>query len=88
MAEQAQTLNPGFFKRMLTGLPYLRCKLAMSLDGRTAMASGESRWITAAAARGDVHHLQARSDALLTGHGTVLADDPQLTARDVDTSWD
>ncbi|EAR22797.1 bifunctional diaminohydroxyphosphoribosylaminopyrimidine deaminase/5-amino-6-(5-phosphoribosylamino)uracil reductase RibD [Nitrococcus mobilis] len=88
MAEQAQTLNPGFFKRMRTGLPYVRCKLAMSLDGRTAMASGESRWITAAAARGDVHRLRARSDGLLTGHGTVLADDPQLTARDVDTSWD
>ncbi|MCO6441525.1 MAG: bifunctional diaminohydroxyphosphoribosylaminopyrimidine deaminase/5-amino-6-(5-phosphoribosylamino)uracil reductase RibD [Nitrococcus mobilis] len=88
MAEQAQTLNSGFFKRMHTGLPYVRCKLAMSLDGRTAMASGESRWITAAAARSDVHRLRARSDGLLTGRGTVLIDDPQLTARDVDTPWD
>lgn len=88
MAVQAQALNPGFFKRMRTGLPYVRCKLAMSLDGRTAMASGESRWITAATARRDVHRLRARSDGILTGSGTLLADDPQLTVRDVDTPWD
>ena len=88
MAEQAEALNPGFFKRMRTGLPYVRCKLAMSLDGRTAMASGESRWITATTARGDVHRLRARSDGILTGRGTIVADDPQLTAREVNGAWD
>jgi diaminohydroxyphosphoribosylaminopyrimidine deaminase / 5-amino-6-(5-phosphoribosylamino)uracil reductase len=77
----ARALNPGFVKRMERGLPYLRCKLAMSLDGRTAMASGESRWITGAPARRDVHRLRARSSAILTGLGTVLADDPELTVR-------
>lgn len=85
MAAQAQALNPGFFKRLRTGRPYVRCKLAMSLDGRTAMASGESRWITGAAARRDVHRLRARSGGVLTGSGTIMADDPQLTVRDVDT---
>ncbi|MDN5849954.1 MAG: bifunctional diaminohydroxyphosphoribosylaminopyrimidine deaminase/5-amino-6-(5-phosphoribosylamino)uracil reductase RibD [Nitrococcus sp.] len=88
LAAQAQALNPGFFKRMRTGLPYVRCKLAMSLDGRTAMASGESRWITAAPARRDVHRLRARSDGILTGSGSILADDPQLTVREVNTPWD
>lgn len=78
---QAQALNPGFIKRMREGLPYVRCKLAMSLDGRTAMASGESQWITCAAAREDVHRLRARSAAILTGCGTLLADDPSLTVR-------
>lgn len=84
MAEQAEALNPGFMKRMGTGLPYVRCKLAMSLDGRTSMASGESKWITGAAARRDVHAWRARSSAILTGVGTVLADDPALTVRDVE----
>lgn len=88
MAAQAQGLNPGFFKRMRTGLPYVRCKLAMSLDGRTATASGESRWITAATARRDVHRLRARSGGILTGRGTILADDPQLTVRDGDIPGD
>jgi diaminohydroxyphosphoribosylaminopyrimidine deaminase/5-amino-6-(5-phosphoribosylamino)uracil reductase len=78
---QAQQLNPGFCKRMKTGLPWVFSKLAMSLDGRTAMASGESRWITGPEARRDVHRLRARSCAILTGIGTVLADDPFLTAR-------
>jgi diaminohydroxyphosphoribosylaminopyrimidine deaminase/5-amino-6-(5-phosphoribosylamino)uracil reductase len=68
---------------MRHALPLLRCKLAMSLDGRTAMASGESRWITGANAREDVQRLRARSCAVLTGIGTVLADDPRLTARGV-----
>lgn len=81
LEQQALALNPGFVKRMRMGLPYVRCKLAMSLDGRTAMASGESHWITGPAARRDVHLLRARSEALITGIGTVLADDPQLNVR-------
>ena len=82
MAEQSERLNPGFFRRMRAGLPYVRVKVAASLDGRTAMASGESRWITGAAARRDVHDLRAASSAIVTGVDTVIADDPQLTARD------
>ncbi len=78
---QAEALNPGFIRRMGQGRPYVRCKLAMSLDGRTAMASGESQWITGESARRDVHRLRARSTAILTGIGTVLADDPSMTAR-------
>jgi len=81
LQSRAEALNSGFIKRMRTGRPWLRCKLAMSLDGRTAMASGESQWITGSAARADVHRLRARSSALLTGVGTVLADDPSLNAR-------
>ncbi|MGR9114337.1 MAG: bifunctional diaminohydroxyphosphoribosylaminopyrimidine deaminase/5-amino-6-(5-phosphoribosylamino)uracil reductase RibD [Gammaproteobacteria bacterium] len=81
LQEDAQKLNPGFVKRMLTGRPFVRSKLAMSLDGRTAMASGESKWITSAQARSDVHRLRARSSAIMTGIETVLADDPALTAR-------
>ena len=78
---EAKRLNPGFCKRMVTGRPWVFSKLAMSLDGRTAMASGESRWITGPEARQDVHRLRARSCAILTGIGTVLADDPFMTAR-------
>lgn len=78
---EARALNPGFIKRMQQGLPWLRLKLAMSLDGRTAMASGESQWITGEAARADVQQLRARSCAILTGIGTALADDPALTVR-------
>jgi diaminohydroxyphosphoribosylaminopyrimidine deaminase/5-amino-6-(5-phosphoribosylamino)uracil reductase len=81
LAAAAEQLNSGFVMRMRQGRPRVRCKLAMSLDGRTAMASGESRWITGAAARHDVHQLRARSDAIMTGIGTVLADDPSLTVR-------
>ena len=77
----AQALNPGFIKRMQQGLPHVRCKLAASLDGRTAMASGKSKWITSAAARRDVQRLRARSSAILTGSGTLLADDPALDVR-------
>ena len=77
----AEALNPGFCQRMRQQRPLIRSKLAMSLDGRTAMASGESRWITGEAARLDVHRLRARSSAIITGSGTVLADDPELTAR-------
>jgi diaminohydroxyphosphoribosylaminopyrimidine deaminase/5-amino-6-(5-phosphoribosylamino)uracil reductase len=77
----AQALNPGFCRRMRSGRPFVRSKLAMSLDGRTAMASGESQWITGPEARRDVHRLRARSSAIVTGVDTVLADDPELTAR-------
>ncbi len=77
----AEALNPGFLARMRHARPYVRCKLAMSLDGRTAMASGESQWITAEAARRDVQYLRARSSAILTGVGTVLADDPSMNVR-------
>jgi len=77
----AEAVNPGFNKRMRTGLPWLRCKLGMSLDGRTAMASGESQWITGPEARADVQRWRARSCAVLTGSGTVLADNPRLNVR-------
>ena len=82
-AAQARALHAGYIKRQEQGRPLVRIKLAMSLDGRTAMASGESRWITGAAARQDVQHWRARSCAIVTGAGTVLADDPQLSVRDV-----
>jgi diaminohydroxyphosphoribosylaminopyrimidine deaminase/5-amino-6-(5-phosphoribosylamino)uracil reductase len=84
LREQALALNPGFVSRMTRKRPYLRVKLAMSLDGRTAMASGESQWITGPDARRDVQRLRARSSAILTGIGTVLADDPALTVRPED----
>ncbi|GAB6043760.1 bifunctional diaminohydroxyphosphoribosylaminopyrimidine deaminase/5-amino-6-(5-phosphoribosylamino)uracil reductase RibD [Endothiovibrio diazotrophicus] len=78
---EATAINPGFTRRMRTGLPFVRLKMAASLDGRTAMASGESRWITGPEARRDVHLLRARSSAMLTGIGTVLHDDPSLNVR-------
>ncbi|WP_455200921.1 bifunctional diaminohydroxyphosphoribosylaminopyrimidine deaminase/5-amino-6-(5-phosphoribosylamino)uracil reductase RibD [Kaarinaea lacus] len=81
LEDEARLLNPGFIKRMQRQLPYVRCKIAMSLDGRTAMASGESQWITGEAARQDVHRYRARSSAIMTGIGTVLADDPSLNVR-------
>jgi diaminohydroxyphosphoribosylaminopyrimidine deaminase/5-amino-6-(5-phosphoribosylamino)uracil reductase len=81
MEVQARELNPGFIKRMTEGLPFVRCKLAASLDGRSAMASGESQWITSEAARRDVQFLRARSSAIVTGIGTVLADDPSMNVR-------
>jgi len=81
MEAQAQILNPGFIMRMRDGRPLIRSKMAMSMDGRTAMASGESQWITGEDARRDVHLLRARSSAILTGIATVLADDPSLNAR-------
>ena len=81
LAGQARELNRGFLQRIQQGRPWLRLKLAMSLDGRTALANGESKWITGAAARADVQRWRARSGAILTGSGTVLADDPQLTLR-------
>lgn len=78
---EARALNRGFIKRMTENRPFVRGKLAMSLDGRTACASGESKWITSPEARADVQRLRAESSAILTGIGTVLADDPALTAR-------
>jgi len=81
LEQQARQLNPGFIKRMEQCLPYVRCKMAMSLDGRTAMADGESQWITSPEARRDVQFYRARSSAILTGIGTVLADDPSLNVR-------
>ncbi len=85
MREQAEAINPGFITRMSDGRPFVRVKLAASLDGRTAMASGESKWVTGQPARADVQRLRARSSAILTGIGTVLADDPSLTVRTIDT---
>ncbi|EXJ16978.1 bifunctional diaminohydroxyphosphoribosylaminopyrimidine deaminase/5-amino-6-(5-phosphoribosylamino)uracil reductase RibD [Imhoffiella purpurea] len=78
---EARSLNSGFVKRMEHGLPYVRCKMAASLDGRTAMADGESRWISSAESRRDVQSLRAGSSAILTGIGTVLADDPSMNVR-------
>lgn len=84
MEAAARELNPGFVRRMETGLPYVRCKLAMSLDGRTAMASGESKWVTGRKARRDVQRLRARSCAVITGIGTVERDNAALTVREED----
>ena len=81
MQAQARELNRGFFSRIERGRPWLRVKLAASLDGRTALADGESRWISSEAARADVQLWRARAGALLTGSGTALADDPRLTLR-------
>jgi diaminohydroxyphosphoribosylaminopyrimidine deaminase/5-amino-6-(5-phosphoribosylamino)uracil reductase len=86
MEGEARELNAGFFKRMVYGHPYVRIKTASSLDGRTALSSGESKWITGEAARADVHRLRARSCAILTGIETVLADNPQMNVRGVETS--
>ncbi len=85
---EARELNPGWLKRMRTGRPWVRLKTAMSLDGRTAMASGESQWITGEAARDDVQYWRARSCAIITGTGTVREDDPRLTVRDTRFSTD
>lgn len=81
LEEEALALNPGFIKRMTTGLPWVRAKLAMSLDGRTAMASGESQWITGNCARRDVQRLRAQSCAIISGVDTVIADNASLTVR-------
>jgi len=83
LAAQAREAHLGFLSRMERGRPWLRLKCAASLDGRVALANGESQWITGEAARRDVHALRARSCAMLTGIGTVLRDDPQLTVRHV-----
>lgn len=78
---QAEALNLGFIKRMRHGLPYVRLKMAASLDGRTALANGQSQWITSPAARADVQRWRAQSSAILTGADTVLVDDPSLNVR-------
>jgi len=82
--DEAHQLNQGFLKAMATGMPYMRLKIASSLDGRTAMASGESKWITGVAARQDVQHWRAISGAVITGIDTVLADDCELNVRQLD----
>lgn len=81
LGQQAEELNSGYLSRMRRGRPWVRVKLAMSLDGRTALANGVSRWITGQAARDDVQQWRARSCVVLTGVGTVLADDPRLDVR-------
>jgi diaminohydroxyphosphoribosylaminopyrimidine deaminase/5-amino-6-(5-phosphoribosylamino)uracil reductase len=85
LADEAHELNIGFFKRMTQGRPWVRLKTAASLDGATALESGESQWITGSDARADGHAWRARACAILTGIGTVKADDPQLTVRGIDT---
>ncbi len=88
LEQQARDLNPGFIKRMETGLPYVRLKMASSLDGRTAMGSGESQWITGPAARSDVQKLRARSSAIITGINSILQDDSSLTVRANELGFD
>ncbi len=86
LEKEAHDLNSGFVSRMTCGRPWLRLKIAASLDGKTALNNGVSQWITGADARRDAHRLRARSCAVLTGIGTVLADDPSLNVREVETS--
>ncbi len=86
MEAAARELNAGFFSRMSSGMPLVRGKVGMSLDGRSALANGVSQWITSAEARRDVQHWRARSCAVLTGINTVLADDAQLNVREVATT--
>ncbi len=86
LEREARELNLGFVYRMTCGRPWLRLKVAASLDGKTALNNGVSQWITGADARRDAHRLRARSCAVLTGIGTVLADDPMLNVRDVETT--
>ena len=85
LADAAHEMNIGFFSRMRRGLPWVRLKSAASLDGMTALANGQSQWITGAEARADGHAWRARACAILTGIGTVKVDDPQLTVRAVET---
>lgn len=81
LEDDARALNPGFIKRMERKLPFVRCKMGMSLDGRTAMASGESQWVTGKKARGDVQRLRARSCAIVSGIDSILLDNSSLTVR-------
>lgn len=84
LRERAEEINRAFVRHVRTGMPYVTWKIAASLDGKVAAADGSSRWITGEEARAEVHRLRAESDAVLTGAGTILADDPSLTARDPD----
>lgn len=86
MEAEARELNIGFVSRMTRGRPWVRAKIAASLDGRTALNNGVSQWITGADARRDAHAWRARSCAMLTGIGTVREDDPRLTVRDIETT--
>ena len=86
LENEAQAINRGFISRVTRGRPWVRMKIAASLDGRTALMNGKSQWITGEAARNDGHHWRARACAVLTGIGTVRDDDPQLTVRAVTTS--
>jgi diaminohydroxyphosphoribosylaminopyrimidine deaminase / 5-amino-6-(5-phosphoribosylamino)uracil reductase len=81
---EAAKLNPGFIKRMRSSMPYVRCKMAMSLDGRTALENGNSQWISSEESRRDVHHLRAASSAVLTSVDTLMKDDASLNARELD----
>ncbi|MFC3032488.1 bifunctional diaminohydroxyphosphoribosylaminopyrimidine deaminase/5-amino-6-(5-phosphoribosylamino)uracil reductase RibD [Pseudoalteromonas fenneropenaei] len=81
LGDEARALNLGFFKRMATGMPYVTCKLAASLDGKTALENGESKWITGPLAREDVQRFRAKSCAIISGADTILADDAQLSVR-------
>ena len=81
LEREALELNPGFVSRMTRGRPWVSVKLAASLDGATALPGGESQWITGEAARDDVQRLRARASAVMTGSGTVIADDPRLDVR-------
>jgi diaminohydroxyphosphoribosylaminopyrimidine deaminase/5-amino-6-(5-phosphoribosylamino)uracil reductase len=81
LENEARELNRGFVKRMLTGLPFVTSKIAMSLDGKTAMSSGESKWITSQQSRNDVQKLRCNNQAIMTGSGTVISDNPSLTVR-------
>ena len=85
LSSEAAALNLGFIKRMQHQLPYVTCKMAMSLDGRAAMASGESQWITGSPARQKVQQFRAASCVIVTGIGTVLKDDPALNVRHIDS---
>jgi diaminohydroxyphosphoribosylaminopyrimidine deaminase / 5-amino-6-(5-phosphoribosylamino)uracil reductase len=85
MVDEARELNIGFVSRVTRGRPWVRLKVAATLDGRSALANGKSQWITGAAARRDGHRWRARACAILTGIGTVRADDPRLTVREVET---
>ena len=82
LEEEGKKLNRGFFSRIEKGRPHISCKVASALDGGIALPSGDSKWITSSDSRKDVHKIRAYSDAILTGTGTVLKDNPQLTARD------
>ena len=85
MAAEAAAINPGFLSRMTRGLPWVRMKIAASLDGKTALPNGQSQWITGPLARADGHHWRAQACAILSGVGTVKEDDPSLNVREVKT---